>query len=61
MRRRAGGPGDRPLLGGTELEEVAASRAESLVIDGVRVPVCAPTDLAIGKMIAGRPLDLSKP
>ncbi|MBM4367274.1 MAG: hypothetical protein FJ102_13770 [Deltaproteobacteria bacterium] len=45
------------VLGGTELEDVAADRAESLVIAGVRVPVSAATDLAISKMIAGRPLD----
>lgn len=45
------------VLGGTELEEVAAERAEHVTIAGVRVPVSAPTDLAISKMIAGRPLD----
>ncbi len=45
------------VLGGTELEEVAAGRAESLVIAGVPVPVSGPTDLAISKMIAGRALD----
>lgn len=45
------------VLGGTELEEVAAGRAAQVAIAGVAVPVASPSDLAITKVIAGRPLD----
>lgn len=54
----AGGMEADLVLGGTEIEELAAARATLERVDGARVPVAAAVDLVISKLIAGRPRDL---
>jgi hypothetical protein len=46
------------VLAGTDVEELASSRAERRTLAGVAVPVISATDLVVTKLIAGRPLDL---
>ncbi|MFH1469017.1 MAG: hypothetical protein ABIO70_31815 [Pseudomonadota bacterium] len=46
------------VLAGSGLESVALARAEPILIAGVLVPVIAPTDLVVFKVLAGRGRDL---
>lgn len=46
------------VIGASGLEELTASRATPVPIDGVEVPVASPTDLVVMKVLAGRGKDL---
>ncbi len=46
------------VLAGAGLEEEFLSRARLIDVDGVSVPVIAPDDLIVTKLLAGRPKDL---
>lgn len=46
------------VLAGPGLEERFLERAEVRLIDGIPVPVAAPDDLLVMKLLAGRPQDL---
>jgi predicted nucleotidyltransferase len=45
-------------LAGSSLEEEFLQRARIVDVGGVRVPVIAPEDLIVTKLLAGRPKDL---
>jgi hypothetical protein len=57
LHRKTGIPLDM-VVAGSGLEQEFLSRARVLVIGGVRVPVIAPDDLVITKVIAGRAKDI---
>jgi hypothetical protein len=46
------------VLAGPGLEGRFLARAEVLVVEGVRIPVAAPDDLVVMKILAGRPKDV---
>lgn len=57
VHRRTGLPVD-VVLGGPGLEEGFAERATKMRVARIAVPVAAPTDLVLMKVLAGRPKDI---
>ncbi len=57
LHREAAMPVD-VVLGSVGLEESFLERAQTIDVLGVPVPVIAPIDLVVTKLIAGRPLDI---
>jgi len=46
------------VLAGPGLEQLFLDRAHTFDLDGKKIPVIAPEDLIVGKVLAGRPKDV---